>query len=150
MQASGLIEFAYPFGSTSPGGAFQSARQPIALHGDAPVSPGRGALRVSRGVGCSARSRFAEQRGYPGAPLGAKTRAMIWPYGETNHLAKAAAQAAGMSLDFSLGEPQGHLGADGNGRTSLGGGQSSLEVAGQPASCPHGPNPVADFGNTHR
>jgi len=42
-----------------------------------------------------------------------RPRAMVWPYGEANRLAVDAAKAAGMSLDFSLGEPDGRLTATG-------------------------------------
>ena len=45
--------------------------------------------------------------------IGQRPRAMIWPYGEANRLAVDAAKAAGMSLDFSLGEPDGRFPATG-------------------------------------
>jgi biofilm PGA synthesis lipoprotein PgaB len=43
------------------------------------------------------------------ARLGRRPRAMVWPYGETNAQAKAAARQAGMIVDFTLGEPTGTL-----------------------------------------
>lgn len=41
--------------------------------------------------------------------LGYRPRAMVWPYGEYNHLAVSAARSAGMALNFSLGVPERRL-----------------------------------------
>jgi poly-beta-1,6-N-acetyl-D-glucosamine N-deacetylase PgaB len=44
--------------------------------------------------------------------LGRRPRTLVWPYGEYNDLAITAARAAGMKIDFTLGEPERRLTAE--------------------------------------
>lgn len=111
MQDSGLIEFAthshdlHRSVPCNPQGGFAPATVTRRFFPESESYEPLGAWEARLNADMRRGADLIERR------IGTRPRSIVWPYGETNHLATDAAREAGLTVDFTLGAPDGKLGA---------------------------------------